>query len=1274
MRVTLERWPHPLDDTRETSELELDPGAFVADLPGLLDTVEISGETIPRAEWGCIRLRDKDVVVTRAEAHDRNIAGILGLVAAIFIPGALGIAGTLLGSLVSAGIAIGVGLIFGGSATPFGGGDEESAEIYSITGSQNRARPYQPVPLLVGTHRMVPDLVAQPYRSYDADEEYYHLVASLGLGSPVIESVHAGNQDLADLSDAEYVYPSDGSLVSSAITTIDVGELTEASIQRTTPSGTTKFAVDLSGTLMSVDKKGRTRSASVEVTIAWSGAASGARTVTVKGSSPEPTRHSEVIEPGATGEYMIAITRNNEPKRTTRLNNVLVGAIRAFGEEPTPPANQNRIEFRIRASRQFTGALPVLTVVGYQPVPTWDADAGAWTTDKSQSSNPAAIFRWLALGEAGLFGGGIAAARINDAELGRWYQYCVAAGLRCDHVFRRNQTLGDALSVVARCGEGSWTWQGGTLAVLFDQATDAVSGAFSPENIIAGSMKVTYLGSPQEPDEVVGHFLDPDADWTRQPLRRRIGTGTGTPLRSVNVDLTGITTPAHAIREMNAVAARQTMLRRRMEWTVPREGMLVLRGSVAHLTHGLMGGGETGRLQPGSTDKNLILASEGQIDELGKAVTPEVGDMIELRLPDGSLVSRAVAAVPSKGQVTVAAVDNMGGDMPSVLWRLYAASSPPKRVRIDGIRRAGEGRFTLTGQEDLAGYFAALPATPAQIKAYEDGRPTIDIVRPEVASAAVTHVEINPSLAEFVLNVLTAGPWTGAEVTARTGFDPDDKANTGQVADVGRLVGSGRSLRWRGPIEAVIVTVTPFGGGEPHILEYDPEVFTPEVPDSLTIEVDGEDRIYTFAYEAEDRVDGVILRYGASGAMWDDMTPIHAGYLTESPYTAKAPSANGAYDVVARLVSTSGDLGEELRVALTIGALAAPTGLSVTIPESKERASARIYAFQFTRAPGRSVELQLDGRALASGLVSSPHTDGRPKATPGMATNHTFRARVVEGGRQSAWASVGFTVGSPSKKVVSLVAQDSGSGSVTGRIVRATFDDGTHVDLLTAHSVTIPAPTAVPDCLPSCTDPCFSPLQPVQLANGRSVAAGLIGIGDMVATPHGPREVIALTPAVAPTPTWQRFVRLWLNTGDVVVCTANHGFLRAGGDGWCAPVERDATQGRLFQPIVDVAGHRELWSRGDQPKRSLIEAGTLLEGLSGPVRVDRVEAFKAKVPAGGMLTITPHTVGGLVVVSGVVAAGGYSDDCADLDAAATRAAKRYAGLRAWRKECEDGDD
>lgn len=1229
MLVKLERWPHPLDDTREESEVTLEAGAVLADVPGLLDTTEVNGEPAARADWQGIRLRDGDTIVTRAGAHDRNLVGILGIVAAILIPGALGIAGTVLGSLVGAGVAIGIGLIFGGSATPFGGQDEESVENYSITGSQNRARLYQPLPLLVGTHRVVPDLVARPYRSYEGDEEFYHIVGSLGLGSPVIESVHAGDQDISALSDARYVYPADGSLVRSAVTTIDVGELTQAAIQRMTPVGTTGFAVDLSGTLMTVDKKGRTRAATVEVTIAWAGPANGSRTVTVKGSSPEPVRHSETIDPGMAGAYTVTITRNNEPQRTTRLNNVLVGAIRAFGDEPTPPANQNRIEFRIRASRQFTGALPVLTLIAYQPVPTWSD--GAWTAEKSRSSNPAAIFRWLAIGVPGLFGGGIAASRLNDAELGRWYEYCEAAGLRCDHVFHRGMTLGDALSIVARCGEGSWTWQGGTLAVLFDQAGDPLSGAFSPENIIAGSMKVTYLGSPQEPDEVIGHFLDPDADWTRQPLRRRIGDGTGSPTRSVNVDLTGITQPDHAIRELNAVAARQTLLRRRMEWTVPREGLLVLRGAVAHLTHGLVGGGETGRLQPGSTSTELVLASELQVS-MGKAVTPEVGDFIEIRLTDGSLVVREITAV-SERTVTVVAVDNLGTDFSSVLWRLYSTAAPITRVRIDGIRRSGPARFVLTGQDDKPEYFAALPATPAQTMAYQDGRASVEVVRPSVVSAAVTHIELNPSLGEFVLTVLVAGPWIGAEVTARVGYDPDDKNNTGQVVDVGQMVGPGRSLTWQAAIEPVILTIAPFNGGAITTVEYEPGVFTPDSPTALAVAVEGNQRVYSFDWDAEDRVDGVLLRYGARNVTWDNATPLHAGYLTQSPFSATAPAANGQYDVIARLISTSGDLGAERRVALDVAGLAAPTGLSVDIGTEPSRGAARRYNFDYVEAPGRGVELQLDGVALHSGVVvSSPHVDSRP-ATAGT---YTYRARTVEGTKTSPWASVRFTVGTVRGRIINARIRAAGNA----RHLDAQYDSAPTAWVDEGQTGWVQEP-----------DYCFAPWQTVLLASGIYVPMSAVQIGDVLATPDGPRTVVALSAQYAPAhKASQVFSRLMLEDGREVICTPNHGF-RLAVDGWCSVEGRDSKVGRTWSPVVAPGRRRETWSRGTQPRRSQLEPGTMLLGADGqPVRVASVERIEAQTRAGELYTITPVT-GGYCVVGGVVAAACWSAETAGLGTA-----------------------
>ena len=1356
MRVTLDVRPHPLDQAgRKVLDVDVPDGATVAEINGLLDQVEIGNELVPREEWATRVVLAGDVVVTTAVAANSEIVGVLGLVAGLFVPGLLGIAGTFVGTLVSAGIAIGTSLIFGGSATPFQGrGGGESVDAYTITGAANRARLYEPLPLLVGQHRMYPDLVARPYKSYEGEEEFFHLVGSLGLGAPVVTTVQAGDQNIDDLSDAEYRYPADGTLVKSVVEVVDVGELTVDPIVRTTPDGTVAVAIDVTGTIMAINKQGRTEEVAVVVTVSWSGPSSGSQDISLSGDSMEPVRSTTDITLGTAGEYTITVTRDTEPSRTTRLNNVVAAAIRAFGTEPEIPAEQNRIEFRIRASRQFTGQLPPLNVIAHQPVPVWTGTA--WGSENVESTSPAAIFRWLALGADGLFGGGIDPERIDHEGLGRWFTYCEGNGLTCSHVFQGRQTLQDALSIVARTGEASWTWQTGKLGVIFDQAADPVSGAFSPANIVAGSMRVSYLGGKQAPDELVGSFVDPDADWSEQPIRRSLTASVSQPTRTVTVPLVGITTPGHAIREMNSIALRQRLLKRRYEWDVLREGLLVLRGSVAHLTHGIAGGGETGRLQIGSSITSLILAAADQVNVLGKAVTPVVGDKLELRLTDGTLEVRDVLAVTGV-TVTVAAV-NIGEDPLSVLWRLYAESAPPLRVRIDGIRRKGQGRYSLTGQEDLEAFYDGLPATDEQIEAYEAGRSIPAHPRAHIASATIAHVELNAAISEYVLSFVADGLWSGGDVTMRF---LDEMGMGGADRFVGRVSGGARSLTWQAPRGHIMVTITP-DGGMAYTLGYDATPFIPDAPLTLTISQDGDlhkydftyeqeervagvvirqgtvgdawddltplhegyltesplisemplrpedydasttplmvdvvaraistsgdmtdeedevrvtysvpswptaptslsareegaERIYSLAFQGEDRVDGVVIRYGATGAAWSAMTPLHEGYLTESPIVASEPAANGTYDIVARAISTKGVLGLERRAAFTIATLPPPTGLKVNVPIDQNgsgRGTPRTYRFTYAEGPGRTVELRVGTTIIASGLVGSPFTDARPSA-PG---NYSYSARTAEGTKKSAWSSVNFTVpaGNPPVRgtttgvttatftYVSRVTLDNAGRS--GANQYAIGDKVLNVD--TASRTFVTGVTVTDDDDPiNYPDTCFAPWQHVLLACGETVPMWTLAVGDWLATQDGPRPVVARSELYAERDRVDLLTRVTLDNGRDVVCTPNHGFRRNDG-GWCSVEGRWGKVGRLWCPVV--GGRREAWSRGTQPQRDKMVVGTCLLGIGGePIAVRAIEPVAVVVREGELRNMTPVT-GSYCVVGGVVAAGCWSAETAGL--------------------------
>ena len=101
-------------------------------------------------------------------------------------------------------------------------------------------------------------------------------------------------------------------------------------------------------------------------------------------------------------------------------------------------------------------------------------------------------------------------------------------------------------------------------------------------------------------------------------------------------------------------------------------------------------------------------------------------------------------------------------------------------------------------------------------------------------------------------------------------------------------------------------------------------------------------RVYSWTPPEITDLAGIVLRYSASAAMpWADMTPLHAGVLTDSPYEALEPGA-GTWTVAARALSTGGVESESASVRVTLGAASAsPASAGISSPARRRRHLAR---------------------------------------------------------------------------------------------------------------------------------------------------------------------------------------------------------------------------------------------------------------------------------------------------------------------------------------------
>ena len=311
------------------------------------------------------------------------------------------------------------------------------------------------------------------------------------------------------------------------------------------------------------------------------------------------------------------------------------------------------------------------------------------------SSNPAWLFRYVARG-----------IRVGGRLLG-----LAACGLRlaaCDLALARQINVAELLAIIARCGRATPSWAGGKLGVVWADKDDPTTALITPDNIIQDSLRIVWAAG-QMPDEVAVRYIDRADDYNERTLRYRVPGGANPPAQTATTTIEGITRRAQAIQEARLLVARQLHHRRRITWEMGAEGYAIARGDVVAFTHGLLGGGATGRV------KGL----EGALVDLGAVQAARYDSHLMLRMPDGTFHSTKLARVTTflpadgdpQGVIKRLHLRNpppalaAGAEVSDILWRLYRADEPPVRLRITGLEPIDAERIRMEAIDEVADYY-----------------------------------------------------------------------------------------------------------------------------------------------------------------------------------------------------------------------------------------------------------------------------------------------------------------------------------------------------------------------------------------------------------------------------------------------------------------------------------------------------------------------------------------------------------------------------------------
>jgi len=165
--------------------------------------IEVDGEYIPKAEWD--RIPDEKSLVNvymPTRGGGKSPLRILLTIAVVVIAAvtqqywlAGGFIGGAFGAAVAAAVVTTGGMMLVNAIAPIRPpklkGQTSDGQAYSISGARNQLSPYQPVPVVLGTHRFFPPLGAKPYTELVGEDEYIRILLAW-VGPCKIEDIKIG--------------------------------------------------------------------------------------------------------------------------------------------------------------------------------------------------------------------------------------------------------------------------------------------------------------------------------------------------------------------------------------------------------------------------------------------------------------------------------------------------------------------------------------------------------------------------------------------------------------------------------------------------------------------------------------------------------------------------------------------------------------------------------------------------------------------------------------------------------------------------------------------------------------------------------------------------------------------------------------------------------------------------------------------------------------------------------------------------------------------------
>lgn len=746
----------------------------------------IGGDYIPQELWAKTRPKSGASIYLRVTLQD-PISMVAILASAVAPTIATAIFGTTLGAfgLAVAGAAIAMAITYAASALfgPRPTQNRAESPSYNLSAARNGLTPYAPVPVVMGTHRMVPPYGAAPYTEIVGNDQFLRFILIWGYGPVDVSSIKIGNTDIADYTDVEMEHDFAGSASTLGLYPADASQedlsirMTNAFVSRTTALNTTEFGLTVTfptGLFRANDKGGRSN-ISVQLIGQYRLVGSGTWLAWFDQTYTDNTGQAKRISQRKTGltsgQYEVQIKRGNVEQNLTdakKVDRADWTDLRSFNTNAIPVKLTGiaKSAFRIKATDQLNGIVQQLNAIVSLQIPTWN---GSSWTGSSITSNPAAIFRYILTGAPNKKP--VAGANINDAQLGAWFTFCATNGLAFDQVLDFQLSVRDILQDVANAGKASPAYVDDKWTVVIEQTRSTIVQHFTPRNTRNFAGRILYN---EIPEALRIRFFNKNADYRED---ERIvfddGFNEANATSYQVIDLPGQTNPDNVYKLGRHYIAAARLRPEVFTFEVDIEHLVALRGDLCRLTHDVPRIGQmSGRVVSRST--NTIVLDEPVTREAGKIYTLRVRATIT-----NTSLALTVAAVGTTVTSDTVIVTSGGTSVNAGdLFQFGEQSLESLEVLVAGIEYIDDLAAAVTCvpySVDIYSSATTIPAyttilsTPVSASFTGPPRPTISQVVSDEAALQVTSTgSIVPAILLYVQAGKTAAVSDGT--VTRTSF------------------------------------------------------------------------------------------------------------------------------------------------------------------------------------------------------------------------------------------------------------------------------------------------------------------------------------------------------------------------------------------------------------------------------------------------------------------------------------------------------------------------